>query len=269
MKFADCLPAEIADYVRGISGVRELRLRNGKGIKLNIDGKWFWLGKNTLLTSPVSALKWENLCDDFVKKACNQSVFAYEKMLAQGFFTMSDGTRIGVCGIVGANNTFQSYTSLCVRTARYFVCAQQTFLDSVIVVGPPRSGKTTYLRDLACKLSREQNVVVVDERGELSACNGFDSRSCCDVFQYATKAYAFEVAVRTMAPDWIVCDELSENDLPLLINVAASGVKLAASIHAGGLEELKMRLGKHFGFFAYAVFLQKDTFAQNVVELQK
>lgn len=267
MNFAECLPAEVSDYVGKLNGVRELRLRNGKGIRLNVDGKWFWLGKNALLTSPERALRWECLCDDFVKRACNQSVFAYEKMLAQGFFTLSDGTRIGVCGIVGANSTFQSYTSLCVRTAKFVTCVEQDFCDSVVVAGPPGSGKTTYLRDLACRLSQRQNVVVADERGELSCCNGFSSRSFCDVFQYASKAYAFEVAVRTMAPDWLVCDELSENDLSYLPCVAASGVKLAASIHAGTLDELKMRLGKHLNFFSYAVLLQKDTFAQNVVEL--
>lgn len=268
MNCTDCLPQEIGAYLKNVQELRELRLRNGKAIKVNVGGRWFWLGKNSLLTSPQRALRFENICDDFVKKACNQSVYAYEKMLAQGFFTLSDGARVGVCGIQGANGVFQKYTSLCVRTARYFACAEPNFLGSVVVAGPPGSGKTTYLRDLACKLSSVNNVVVVDERGEISACVGFDSHSDCDVFKYSPKRYAFEVAVRTMSPDWIVCDELSQSDLPLLTQVVESGVNLAASVHSQNLDGLKKRLGEAINCFSYAVILQKDTFAQQIVNLK-
>ena len=265
MTFADSLPTEIA-YVKGLKGVRELRLRNSNPARINVDGKWFWAGRQTLVTAPDRAVVFQDVCDAFVKKACNSSVYAYEKMLAQGYFTMSDGARVGVCGVMGANGVFQKYTSLCVRVPRYVACVKDVFDGSVIVAGPPRSGKTTYLRDLACKLSASNNVTVVDERGEM-ACASFSERSFADVFCYTDKRYALEVAVRAMSPDWIVTDELAENDLCLLQNATASGVKLAASIHASSLAELRARLGKHLGCFCYAVLLQKDTFAQTIVKL--
>lgn len=268
MNYADCLPEEIADMVKSLHGVRELRLRNGKGVKLNIDGRWFWLGEKSLLSSPERALKFTDICDDFVKSACNRSVYAYEKMLSQGFFTLSDGSRIGVCGVMSAGGVFQKYTSLCVRTAQYFDCAKTDFDDSVIVAGAPSSGKTTYLRDLACKLSENYNVVVVDERGEIASCNGFEQRSECDVFRFAGKRYAFEVAVRTMSPDWIVCDELGSVDLSLIPEVTSSGVKLAASVHASDMDELRQRLGESLNCFSYAVMLARNTFSQKVVNLR-
>ena len=265
MSLRDCLPVEIS-YVAEMPNLRELRLRNNLPARVNVGGKWLWAGRSALVTSPERALRLDDVCDSVVKKACNSSVYAYEKMLAQGYFTMSDGVRVGVCGVMGANGVFQKYTSLCLRVPRYVACAKDTFDGSVIVAGPPRSGKTTYLRDFACKLSQTHNVTVVDERGEI-ACGNFFERSYADVFCYTDKRYALEVAVRTTSPDWLVTDELAEADLCLLQSATASGVNLAASIHAQGLGELKARLGKYLDCFRHAVLLEKDTFAQTIVEL--
>lgn len=267
MNCIQCLPQEASGYLSGLDGIREIRLRNGKGLKVNVKGKWFWLGKNALLTSPQNALRFENVCEEFVKKACNRSVYAYEKMLAQGYFTLNDGSRVGVCGELSQDGVFKNYTSLCVRTAKYFRCVQSVFNDSVIVVGPPSSGKTTYLRDYACRLSKTQNVVVVDERGEISSCEGFEKYSECDVLKFGGKKYAFQVAVRSLSPDWIVCDELSEEDYCLLPQVCESGVKLAASIHATDADGLAKRLGKYLLCFSFAVFLERNTFQQTVMQV--
>ncbi len=267
MNCIECLPPAAEKVLHGLENIREIRLRNGKGIKVNIGGVWFWVGHNALLTAPTNALRFEDVCDSYVKKACNQSVYAYEKMLAKGFFTLGDGARVGVCGVQAEDGIFQRYTSLCIRTANFVHCCVEDFCQSVVVAGPPRSGKTTYLRDLACKLSQRCEVVIVDERGEISSCGGFEKRSNCDVFKYASKRYAFEVAVRSMSPDWIVCDELSEYDLPLLPLACASGVRVAASVHAADLSSLKARLGRHLDNFHSAVLLQKDTFQKTVVTL--
>lgn len=267
MNCIECLPEEASRYLNGLDGIREIRLRNGKGVKVNVNGKWFWLGKSALLTTSKNALRFDDVCEEFVKKACNRSVYAYEKMLADGYFTLADGSRIGVCGIQSEDGVFRSYTSLCVRTAHSVNCVCNDFRHSVLVAGPPSSGKTTYLRDLACKLSQTQNVVVVDERGELSSCIGFDCRSECDVLKYGSKRYAFQVAVRSLSPDWIVCDELSVDDLCLLPSVAASGVKLAASIHAANSSALLLRMANYLQCFSQVVMLERDTFLQTILNV--
>lgn len=255
--------------MRGVTGIRELRLRCGCPVKVNVDGVWYWVGARALINAPQHAVKMsDDACDEFVKKACNSSVYAYEKMLAEGYFTLPDATRIGVCGVVGQKGIFQKYTSLCIRTARQIDCVVNLPVDSVLVAGAPSSGKTTYLRDLAIKLSHTQNVVVADERGEISTCVGFKSKSYCDVFLYCDKKYAFEVGVRTMSPNWIVCDELSEGDVKAIPVVAASGVKMAASIHARTLCDLKTKLGDTLQYFQTVVFLEANTFNQKVVNLR-
>lgn len=270
MNFLQCLPETAAACLKGVKGIRELRLRNDCPAKVNIDGVWYWLGAQSLVATPEHAIKLSsNVCDEFVKKACNNSVYAYEKMLAQGYFTMEDATRVGVCGVAGARGVFQKYTSLCVRTARQIDCVGSLPRGSVLIAGAPCSGKTTYLRDLALKLSRTQNVVVVDERGELTCCSAFAAKSFCDVLLYCDKKYAFEVGVRSMSPDWIVCDELSPSDVALLPDVLASGVKLAASVHAETERDLAFKLGSALPYFQTAVFLQRDTFAQKTVDLRQ
>lgn len=262
MNFWECLPPQEGEYLRCVQGLRELRLRDGKPIKANVGGEWYYLGQQKLLSSQIGATVFESTCDDIVKKACNGSAYTYEKMLAQGFFTLSDGSRIGVCGVMGEGHVFRKYTSLCIRIAKSVPCAT-VFDQSVIVGGPPRSGKTTFLRDLAIKLSHENNVAVVDERGEISSCKGF-AETLCDVFLFAEKRYAFQTAVRAMSPDWLICDELSSDEIPLLWHAQTCGVKVAASIHAETFDGIKFLLGDAACAFHYAVLLQKDTFCQTV-----
>lgn len=270
MNFLQCLPNFAAASLTGVKGIRELRLRNDCPAKVNVDGVWYFLGVQSLVATPERAPKLpSDACDEFVKKACNNSVYAYEKMLANGYFAMEDGTRVGVCGVAGVKGVFQKYTSLCVRSAHQIDCVGTLPQGNVLVAGAPCSGKTTYLRDLALKLSRAHNVVVVDERGEISGCAGFAAMSFCDVFLYCDKKYAFEVGVRTMSPDWIVCDELSESDVALIPNVVASGVNVAASVHGKTLCDLTSKLGNSLKYFQTAVFLERNTFAQKTVDLRQ
>ncbi|MCM1290009.1 MAG: hypothetical protein NC132_04850 [Corallococcus sp.] len=270
MNFLQCLPPAAAACLCGVADVREVRLRNDRPAKVNVGGTWYWVGSRSLTAQACYAQRMPaDVCDEFVKKACNNSVYAYEKMLAEGFFTMEDATRVGVCGVAGAKGVFQKYTSLCIRTARQIDCVGSLPSASVIIAGAPCSGKTTYLRDLAIKLSQTQNVVVADERGEISCCAAFKTKSFCDVFLHCGKRYSFEVGVRAMSPDWVVCDELSPSDVALIPDVSASGVQIAASVHAQTERDLAVKLGDSLQYFQTAVFLEKGTFAQRIVDLRK
>lgn len=248
MKFTECLPIQIAESVCELCDLRELRIRNGSLIRVNVGGYWYFLGKNGLTQQSRGALTVDDVCDDIVMKACNNSVYAYEKMLAQGFFTMSDGVRVGVSGHIahGKDIVFQKYTSLCFRIPHYVDCVDVETLrecerGNVVVIGPPCSGKTTFLRDLAVKLSRKNNVLVVDERGEFFYESDNVANGNCDVLKWTSKQYAFDIGIRAMSPQWIVCDELATADVPHIKSCLESGVNVACSAHGFGIEDFMRR----------------------------
>lgn len=248
MKVWDCLPDEISARLRECSDVREIRIRDGRHVRVNIGNRWYILGKKEFILHGAEGIVSSQCCDDIVRRACNNSVYAYEKMLAKGFFTLDDGVRIGVCGDVSASDepVFRKYTSLCFRIPHYIGIADSDVMDccqkgNVVVVGPPCSGKTTMLRDIAVKLSEKYNVLVADERGELF----YDEKlhHNCDVLKWAKKNYTFDVGVRSMSPDWIVCDELALDDISSIKYVASSGVKIACSVHGKNVSELERKFG--------------------------
>ena len=101
--------------------------------------------------------------------------------------------------------------------------------------------KTTLLRDIARYIGTVgHRVVVLDERFELSA-DGFDLGACTDILQGYPKQEGLSHAVRCLSPEYIVCDELGENDLSAIRAASFSGVALIASIHAGSVHELCCR----------------------------
>ncbi len=251
MKLLDCLPLEISDSLQKIRDIRELRIRDNCAVKINVAGHWYCLGKNgLLLASAKSAIVADKDCDEIVKKVCGNSIYAYEKSLANGYFTLEDGTRIGVCGhLFGKDKkVFQKYTSLCFRVPHYVNCVTDEVLNKCIhcntlVLGVPASGKTTYLRDIAVKLGPNYNVLVVDERGELFYDENLIALSNCDVLKWSDKLYAFEAGARALSPQYIVCDELSTDDIPFVKSCIASGIRLICSAHASTEKDFDTRFG--------------------------
>ena len=256
MKVWDCLP-QIAQLIPSFDDIREIRIRNGRPVKVNCGGRWYGLGKRGFTDLHSGILPNED-CDEIVRRACNNSVYTYEKMLTNGYLTLEDGVRIGVCGEVAgeAQPMFRKYTSICLRIphCRNVVDGKtfgQCSAGNIVVIGPPASGKTTFLRDLAIKLSNTQNVLVADERGELFYDDVLRQGVDCDVLKWCSKSYAFNIGVRAISPQWIVCDEVSPDDVAALRNVAQSGVKIACSAHGESLGdfEAKFSLADLFDVF--------------------
>ncbi len=209
-------------------------MRDGTFVKVNIGGKWWYCSNDGLTVSKTDACDFGICCDDVVVSACNNSIYAYEKMLAQGYFTLADGSRFGVAGEYSFGNAgFKKYTSVCVRVPHCVRCATEDIMSKVIgcntlVVGAPATGKTTLIRDIASRLSEKSNVVVIDERGELDVENFLCD---CDILKWTSKQFAFELAVRSLSPNYIICDELSTGDVPSIARAVSSGVNVVSTVH--------------------------------------
>ena len=123
-------------------------------------------------------------------RMCGYSVHSNSAAAASGFISLAHGHRAGVCGTAvmaesGIVRSFRDISSVNLRIAHEIPGAADEIypsvfshgIVSVIIAGPPLSGKTTLLRDLARRLSgvsggRYYRVAIVDERGEIAASSG-------------------------------------------------------------------------------------------------
>ncbi len=227
----------------------DIHLKAGQPVSLCGREGVFFLRKDGGLTRALTAdlerTAPEEMREIFVQ-VCAHSVFSHEHEIQKGYVLMNGFCRAGVCGTAVLENgklkSVRDVTSLTFRVPREARgCADRLFLEGVdlrrglLVAGEPSSGKTTFLRDVAHSLSvgkfqPSRRVAVLDERGEIGG--GFDLGPCADVLTGYPKAAAFDVAIRMLSPEYIVCDELSPEDLETVKRSAFSGVALVASVHA-------------------------------------
>ncbi len=81
----------------------------------------------------------------------------------------------------------------------------------------------------------------------------------CDILSGVNKNYAFENGIRSLKPDIIVCDEISnEKDFNSILTASSCGVNLLASVHAKNLNSLKMKKD-------FEEILEKKVFSRFVV----
>lgn len=237
------LPDEVKDQAF------DVHLKSGQPVSVcGREGVFFLRedgGATRALTSGLPRVSQEAMREVFVQ-VCAHSVFSHEHELQKGYVLMSGEFRAGVCGTAvlerGEVKSVRDVTSLVFRIPREARgCGDRLFLEGIdlgrglLVAGEPSSGKTTLLRDLALSLSSgkfypSRRVAVLDERGEIEG--GFDLGPCADVLRGYPKAKAFDIAIRMLSPQYILCDELSPEDLETVEKSVFSGAALIASVHS-------------------------------------
>ena len=247
-----CLPASVSLAVERAERrtLYELRLRAGQPVQW-IGSETGWLaGNGRLLPVPDGGLvTTQAMLEETLFRATGRSMQSAMESICKGYVSLPGGGRLGVAGTasIGDGQVLAVHTisTLCFRFPGYIPDAadrlleQMTFPSSLLIAGPPMSGKTTVLRALIGRLARGMRLTVLDERGELTPLP--DGAVSADLLTGYLKAEAMMLAVRSLSPELMICDELSPREAEAVSASLYGGVPLVATVHAGSIEELLRR----------------------------
>ncbi|MCL2677564.1 MAG: stage III sporulation protein AA [Clostridiales bacterium] len=253
-----------------LAALEEIRLRQGAPVLLRCGREeWFLAARGGAVKEREAALiPGAQEMRESILAISQSSFYALEEELKRGFITLPGGHRAGLAGKAvlenGAVKTLKEISGINFRVARHvpraagrllpllFTAAGAGLPAHTLIVSPPGCGKTTVLRDLAFSLSeggrwgRGLQVGVVDERSELAAMlNGQPQLPIgmrTDVLDACPKAEGMMLLIRSMAPQVLICDEIGRaEDAAAILEAARAGIKVIASAHGGGREEMLAR----------------------------
>lgn len=222
---------DVPDYIK--ASATDIHIAAGQPVILYC----FGLNRYTV-TSIISKSK----MDDIFFKLCEFSVYKHSEEMKNGFITIGEKYRCGICGTCvsagGEVVSIRNITTLNIRVPHFvpgiadpIMQHKEQLPDGVLLIGEPSSGKTTLLKDIIANIATERTTVI-DERYEL----GIHTEA--DVMLGYNKAFGISQAIRVMSPKYLVCDELDYDDLDAVKLAVSSGVALIASTHG------KLKKGK-------------------------
>lgn len=232
----------------------EIRLRAGLPVCLTVDGSVLFVSRDSsvsgsLPSNPLVVTKED--VTQCLSGLCNNSIYLHENEIKQGFISLKNGNRAGVCGVFNADGMLISVSSINIRIARQiFGCARGLLpfvSGGLLLAGPPGSGKTTMLRDVVRLISNGANgeyyrVAVVDSRREISGGGALDLGVNTDLLFTLDKAAGAQIALRTMFPHFIAFDEIGTTDeLQSVKECFNAGVGVITTAHCNTKEELFSR----------------------------
>ncbi|UTR09460.1 stage III sporulation protein AA [Evansella sp. LMS18] len=194
------------------------------------------------------------------------SVYRLEEELKRGYITVSGGHRVGLAGRVimekGEVKGIRDISSYNIRIARQKKGAAEKYISRLqkqgewchtLIIGPPKTGKTTLLRDFARLISSgssgkiyAKNVGIIDERSELAgSVRGVPQHEFgvkVDILDACSKAEGLMMMIRSMSPEVIIVDEIGRReDGEAIMEAVHAGVTIFASVHGESLEDIKKR----------------------------
>ncbi len=271
-----------------ISTLTEIRLRVGRGIVyvfpnkqkfLDINGKLKQVRDNECIVINYEDIKY------IIGILTHYSIHSCKDEFKKGCFVLENGIRVGMSGEYDGSdeNKLKSITGLNFRISREIInCADYLFERlgkcSYLICGGVNSGKTTILRDICRSYGSRYKISLIDERNEISSfSNGnfqCDIGEMTDVLIGCDRCKGIISSVRTLSPEIIVTDEISEcSDSDAIKTGAGCGVNFIASVHAENYIDLMKRscladLIK-LKIFTYAVFLSGNNSPGRIDEIRR
>ncbi len=226
------------------SNATEIRIRVNRPVSVETPFERYICGSECVTAEKIK---------ECMKRFCDYSVYSCERELSEGWITLKGGHRAGFAGTANINGknlkTIRDFSSINVRISRehkgmadtiFRRTAFQHDFRGLLVLGPPLSAKTTFLRDYCRLLSAFRKVSVIDERSEIAAVyNGIPQNDIginADVLDCFDKVSGIMIALRSLSPEYIVCDEIG-SEVKELITCFNNGVRLILSAHCSSLYE--------------------------------
>lgn len=255
------LPKNIAHQISKIppkqkEEIEEIRIRINRPIEMTMKGAPLFL---SYITQPEDAVQ-------LLNKISQYSIYTLEEELKRGYITISGGHRIGLAGKVILEDSkvkaIRDIASFNIRIAKEKIGIAERLTPYLfrgswlhtMIVGPPQTGKTTLLRDIARIISSGSmekgisacKVGIVDERSEIAGCvNGIPQMSFghrLDVLDACPKAEGMMMMIRSMSPDVLIVDEIGRReDAEAIQEAVHAGIKLMMTTHGATMEEIKNR----------------------------
>nr|WP_263325771.1 stage III sporulation protein AA [Neobacillus sp. Marseille-Q6967] len=255
------LPKNIADQISKIppkqkEEIEEIRIRLNRPIEVTMKGAPLFLA---YITQPEDAVQ-------LLNKISQHSIYTLEEELKRGYITISGGHRIGLAGKVILEDSkvkaIRDIASFNIRIAKEKLGIAERLTPYLfkehwlhtMIVGPPQTGKTTLLRDIARIISSGSmdkgisacKVGIVDERSEIAGCvNGIPQMSFghrLDVLDACPKAEGMMMMIRSMSPDVLIVDEIGRReDAEAIQEAVHAGIKLMMTTHGSTMEEIRNR----------------------------
>lgn len=153
-----------------VDELQEIRLAAELPVRVICGRKELFLNQTGELSEIIGTDCWyihAGEMEQILNHICNYSRYAYEEDIRRGFITVPGGHRIGVAGqvILNENGTVRNMKYIRymnIRISHEIIGAADTLMPLIhedgklmntLLIGPPRSGKTTMLRDLIRQIS--------------------------------------------------------------------------------------------------------------------